>query len=64
MTKCESPWIQEKSVGTTELHQKGGEFSYQSEPVVNGLSQLGAQLNPFFLHPNPFPLLLDLSVIP
>ena len=41
MTKCESPWNQE-NVGTTGLHWKGGEFTYQSEPVTKDLSQVGA----------------------
>lgn len=42
MTKCDSPWNQEKSAGTAGLHQKGGEFTYQSEPVTKDLSQVGA----------------------
>lgn len=43
MTKCESPWnSQKKSVGSTGSHRKGGEFTYQSEPVMKDFSQVEA----------------------
>ena len=61
MTKCELPCIQEKSVGILALNRIDGEFIYQSEPVMKGLSQLGASLNPFFFLPNPLLLFFDLS---